>query len=90
LLKFQEQETHTDFAYMARNDVKKIFSTKQEFELVEFFKTAEKLHYGLTKKEALKLAFQFGNENGVVMQNVLVHLSQRSEETSRVLVFEKT
>jgi len=61
LLKFQEQETCTDFANTARNDVKKIFSTKQEFELVEFFKKAEKLHYGLTKKEALKLAFQFGN-----------------------------
>jgi hypothetical protein len=56
--------------------------------LVEYFKKAEKLHYGLTKKEALKLAFQFGNENGVVtpkswvQKNVLVHLSQRTEETS--------
>jgi hypothetical protein len=45
LLKFQEQETCTDFAYTARDDVKKIFSTKQEFELAEFFKKAEKLHY---------------------------------------------
>jgi hypothetical protein len=43
---------------------------KQEFELVEYFKKAEKLHYGLTKREALKLAFQFGNENGAVMQEL--------------------
>ena len=29
---------------------------------------AKKLHYGLTKEEALKLACQCGNENDVVMQ----------------------
>ena len=67
LLKFQEQETPTDFEYTARNDVKKIFSDTQEFELVEYFRQAAKLHYVLTKKEALKLTFQYGKENGVVM-----------------------
>jgi hypothetical protein len=35
--------------------------------MVEYLKQASKLHYGLTKKEALKLAFQYGKENGVVM-----------------------
>jgi hypothetical protein len=58
LLKFQEQDTPTDFEYTARNDVKKIFSAAQEFELAEYFKQAAKLRYGLTKKEAVKLAFK--------------------------------
>jgi hypothetical protein len=35
--------------------------------LVEYFKQAATLHYGLMKKKALKLAFQYGKENGVVM-----------------------
>ena len=49
LLKFQEQETPTDFEYTARNDVKKIFSVTQEFELDEYFKQAAKLRYGLRR-----------------------------------------
>jgi hypothetical protein len=36
-----------------------MFSTTQEFEMVKYFKQAAKLQYGLTKKEALKLAFQY-------------------------------
>ena len=67
LLKFQEQETPTYIEYTAQNDVKKIFSATLEFELVEYFKQAAKLHYVLTTKEALKLTFQYGKENGVVM-----------------------
>jgi hypothetical protein len=47
--------------------LKKIFSATQEFELVEYFKQGAKLHYGLTIKEAPKLAFQYPKENGVVM-----------------------
>jgi hypothetical protein len=35
-LKFQKHETHTDFEYRAINDVKKIFSAKQEFEFVVY------------------------------------------------------
>jgi len=34
LLKLQEQETPTDFEYIARNYVNKIFNATQEFELV--------------------------------------------------------
>jgi hypothetical protein len=67
LLKFQEHETPSDFEYTATNNVKKIFSATQEFELVEYFKQAAKLHYVLTTKEALKLTFQYGKENGAVM-----------------------
>jgi hypothetical protein len=43
------------------------FTFTQELELVEYFKQAATLHYGLMKKEDLKLAFQYGKENGVVM-----------------------
>jgi hypothetical protein len=44
---------------------------------VLYFKQAAKLHYGVTKKEALKLPFQNGKDNSVVMpeswvKNVLV------------------
>jgi hypothetical protein len=59
-LKFQEQETPTDFEYTARNDVKKIFSATQKFDLVEYFKQAAILRFGITKKEAVKLAFKYG------------------------------
>jgi C-terminal domain of 1-Cys peroxiredoxin. len=34
--------------------------------MVVYYKQTAKLHYGLTQKEALKLAFQYGKENGVV------------------------
>jgi hypothetical protein len=67
LLKFQEQATPTDFEYTARNDVKEILSATQELELVEYFKQAAKLPYGLTKKETLKHTFQYDKENGVVI-----------------------
>jgi hypothetical protein len=67
LIEFQEQEIPTDFEYTARNDVTKIFSATQEDEPFEHFKEVVKSHYGLTKKEALKLAFQYGKENGVAM-----------------------
>jgi hypothetical protein len=67
LVKFQEQETATDFEHTARNNVQKIFSSTQELELAEYFKQAAKLSYGLTKTEVLKPAFQYGTENGVVM-----------------------
>ena len=67
LFKLQEQETHTDFEYTARNCVKKSFSATQEFEFVEYFKQAAKFYYGHTMKEALTLTFQYGKENDVVM-----------------------
>jgi hypothetical protein len=89
LLKFQEQETPTDFEYTARNDVNKIFNAAREFELVEYFKQAAKLRYGLTKKEAVKLAFRYGKENVVVSSTELgkelmcwEHVAQETEETS--------
>jgi hypothetical protein len=66
-MKFQEQENSFSFEYTARNYVKKVFIAAQELELVEYFKQVATLHYGLIKKEALKLAFKYGIENGVVM-----------------------
>jgi hypothetical protein len=71
-LKFQETETHTDFEYRGSNYAKKIFSAIQEFELVEYSKQAAKLHYGHSKKDHVKLTFQHGKENGVVMPDTWV------------------
>jgi ABC-type uncharacterized transport system involved in gliding motility auxiliary subunit len=58
----QEQENPSDFEYTVRNDVKKIFAVTQGLELLEYFKQAAKLRYGLTEKEALTLAFQYGKK----------------------------
>jgi hypothetical protein len=44
----------------------KSFRARQYFELIDYFKQAA-LHYGLTKKEGLKLAFLYGKADGVVM-----------------------
>jgi hypothetical protein len=63
LLKSEEHASSTDFEYAARNDVKTIFTVTHELELVEYRKQAAKLHYGVTKKEALELAFQCSEEN---------------------------
>jgi len=69
---FQEQGIPTYFEYRARNGVKNIFTFTQEFIFVEDFKQAAKLHYGLTKKEAVILAIQYGKENVVVMPKIWV------------------
>jgi hypothetical protein len=66
-MRFQEQGNSFNFEHTARNDVKKVFSATQELELVAYLKKAATLHYGLTKNEALKLAFQYGKANGVIM-----------------------
>jgi hypothetical protein len=73
----------------ARNYVKKIFCATQEFELVEYFKQAAKLRYGLTMMEAVKLAFKYGKENVVVSSTELgkelmcwEHVAEGTEETS--------
>jgi hypothetical protein len=92
-VKFQEQENSLSIEYTARNDVKKVFSATQELELVENFKQPATLHYGLTKEEALKLAFQYGKENCVVMPESWENnecWECVTEEMSRVLVFKKT
>jgi hypothetical protein len=43
------------------------------------FKPAEKLH-SITKKQALKLAFQCAKQNGVVMPESLVKIIRGSED----------
>ena len=66
-MKLREKETRTEFEYRAGNDVRKNCSATQEIEFVEYFKQADKLHYGQKKKEALKLTLLFGKESGVIM-----------------------
>ncbi|WP_341658275.1 helix-turn-helix domain-containing protein [Blattabacterium cuenoti] len=53
------------FEYIIKNDVRKVFTDKQELELVEYYKQAARLHYGLTKRDALKLAYEYGRANDV-------------------------
>jgi hypothetical protein len=53
-LKFLEQEIPTDFEHTARNYVRNIFQT------------GPRVTYGLTKKEALKPALNYGTENVIV------------------------
>lgn len=65
MLRFQEQESATDFEYTARDNAKKSFSATQELELVKYFKQTAKLHYGHTEEETLKLAFQCGKGNNI-------------------------
>jgi hypothetical protein len=94
LMRFQEQENPFNFEHTARNDVK-VFSATQELELVEYFKQAATLHYGLMKNEALKLAFQYGKANAVVPNSwenneSAESVAEGTEEMSRVFVFEKT
>lgn len=49
-----------NFAYCRdKNSVKKVFTNDEEVCLVNYLKQAAALHYGLTKKETLKLAFQY-------------------------------
>lgn len=45
----------------------KIFIVAQELELVCYFGQARKLHHSLTKRGALKQAFQYGKAYGVIM-----------------------
>jgi len=71
LLNFQDKVTPNDFECTAKNDVKNIFCATQKFELVECLSVclnqAAKLHSDLTGREALKLSFQYDNQNVVVM-----------------------
>lgn len=42
-----------------RNAVKKVFTYEQELKLVDYLKQSAIYHYGLTKKDTIKLAFQY-------------------------------
>lgn len=56
---------HPTFEYNANNDVKKVFSLEQESQLEQYLTQAASLHYGLTKKDARILAFQYARENNI-------------------------
>lgn len=51
--------------YNAKNYVKKVFSLEQELQLEQYLTQAASLHYGLTKKDARTLAFQYARENKI-------------------------
>ncbi|XP_054261371.1 uncharacterized protein LOC128985651 [Macrosteles quadrilineatus] len=50
---------------LGKNDTKKVFTEKQETELVEYLETAARLHYGLTKRETRVLAFEYASINKI-------------------------
>lgn len=53
-----ENEPH--FVYDSeKNAVKKVFTNDEELRLVSYLKQSAALHYGLTKKDTLKLAFKY-------------------------------
>ena len=63
--KFNSIAQSADFVYEAKYDVKKVFNKDQELEIVDYVKQAAKLHYGLTKKDVLKLAYDYGKANNM-------------------------
>jgi transposase-like protein len=55
-----EDEPH--FVYDSeKNAVKRVFTNDEELRLVSYLKQSAALHYGLTKKDTLKLAFQYAS-----------------------------
>lgn len=49
------------FTYSAKNNVKQVFSKNEEESLKTYLVTAARLHYGLTRVEVRKLAYQFAS-----------------------------
>lgn len=50
---------------LGRNDTQQVFSKEQESELASYLDKAARLHYGLTKKDARSLAFQYADINNI-------------------------
>lgn len=55
------------FEYSGTNAVKQVFSKDEEIALKDYLILASKHHYGLTRKDAMVLAFQYAEKNGKVM-----------------------
>jgi hypothetical protein len=66
-MKFQEQGNTFNFEYTARNYVKKFSLPHRNLNWLSISTSCNITLWSHEKKEALKLAFQYGKENGVVM-----------------------
>ncbi|KAL1490216.1 hypothetical protein ABEB36_012946 [Hypothenemus hampei] len=62
-LKINRETKENIFIYKSNVAHRRIFSNMEKDLLVDYLKTAAKLHYGLTKDEFRKLAYQFAIEN---------------------------
>ena len=52
------------FVYTPKYDIHIVFSSEEEEELRNYLLQSAKLHYGLTKIETRKLAYQYAKQNG--------------------------
>lgn len=52
-----------DFKYKTNSAVWKVFSSEEEKCLVTYLITASHMHYGLSRKEVMQLAYQYAKQN---------------------------
>lgn len=57
--------TLTNFSYNPNNKTKQVFSQEEEISLKNYLLQAGRYHYGLTKNDIKKLAFQFAQSSNV-------------------------
>ncbi|KAJ4425681.1 hypothetical protein ANN_27877 [Periplaneta americana] len=57
------RETVQETKYQSKYSTTQVFTTEEEKALVEYILYCSKLHYGLTKKLARDLAFQYAEAN---------------------------
>lgn len=65
LVKAYKSSELDKFEYKPNNAVKKVFTEVMELELISYVKQAARMHYGLSKKEMRKLAFQYAKANNL-------------------------
>ena len=62
--KSKPENKEFNFAYTNRCAVWTVFSKDEESALVEYLVVACNMHYGLSKQQVKKLAFEYANANG--------------------------
>lgn len=65
LLRLSRDNTYKRNNYSTKHSSKQVFSTEQEQMLADYFIMASKLHYGLNRKAALNLAYNFAKSNNI-------------------------
>lgn len=62
-LEAHEKSGEVDFTYKTNSAVWKVFSCEEEKSLVTYLITASHMHYGLSRKEVMELAYQYAKQN---------------------------
>lgn len=65
LLRLSKNSVFKRRDYSTKHSSKQIFSKEEEIMLANYFIQASKLHYGLTRKAALKLTYNFPKTNNI-------------------------